>query len=283
MGTTKRLTVFAVSLLFSLLHTGCVSMMERAGRVLDGSAFAERVQAVYRTPAGDDGLEIRIMRARDGEYSLLILPERFPSVQIRTSAPNADGEFILVSLDYLGGNEHGWNEFRLDLFGSGRFDRTRFSVSPGFEPVQISLGRIRRYDTRITGSDALTYLRNRHERILALTEWMHEQEGRPQDMGTCRGSFERHWGPILFPELARRRDRPRDWLLEGDVRVRAENVGWNTGYTERVFPELLWNVRNSGTLLRDWEEALEWIHLKYGWGGLVERLTRETVLIRAGR
>ena len=228
------------------------------------------------------------MRSRDDEYSLLILPERFPSVQIRTSAPDANGEFLLVSLDYLGGNEHGWNEFRLDLFGSGRLARdetgARFSLATGFEPVQISFARIRRFDTRITGTDALTYLRNRHERVLALTEWMREFEGHPQGGAEaghiCHRDFGRHWNPILFPEMARNRDRPDGWLREGDVRVRAENVGWNTGYTERVFPEPLWNIRNSGTLLRDWEEALEWIHLKYEWDSLVELLLQETSLLR---
>ena len=276
-----RKCLTALATLFSLfLYTSCVSMVERTGRALDGSAFAERVQATYGAEGSD--LEIRKMRSRDGEYSLIILPKRFPSVQIRASAPDATGGFILVSLDYLGGNEHGWNEFRLDLFGSGSFVQAetsaRFSSPQGFEPVQISFGRIRRYDTRITGNEALTYLRNRHERILALTEWMHDQEGHPQGMSL--GDFERHWGPILFPELARRRARPQGWLQQGDTRVRAENISWNIGYTERAFPELLWNVRNSGTLLRDWEEALEWIHLKYEWGDLVELLARETVLVR---
>ena len=275
-----RKCVSVIAGLFLFLHTGCVSMVERTGRALDGSAFAERVQAIYDS---GDGLEIREMRDRDGEYSLLIMPERFPSVRLRATAPDADGGFILVSLDYLGGNEHGWNEFRLDLFGSGSFVRShadgdgsgaRFSLAQGFEPVQISFGRIRRYDTRITGNDALIYLRNRNERILALTEWMRDQGGGYDP------DFVRHWGPILFPELARNRDRPQGWLREGDTRIRAENVSWNTGYTERVFPEMLWNVRNSGTLLRDWEEALEWIHLKYEWNALVELLSRETVLFR---
>ena len=278
----KLLAVLAAT----LLYTGCVSMVERTGRVLDGSAFAERRVAAYRaTDAG--GMEIQEMRSRDGEYSLMIIPERFPSVRIRTSAPGTDGEFLLVSLDYLGGNEHGWNEFRLDFFGSGRLVRdeteARFSLAQGFEPVQISAGRIRRFDTRITGNDALTYLRNRHERILALTELMRDFEGHPQGMGVrheCHRDFEMHWKPVLFPEMVGNRHRPDGWLQEGDMRVRAENVGWNTGYTERVFPEPLWNVRNSGTLLRDWEEALEWIHLKYEWDNLVELLLRETVLVR---
>jgi len=275
----KKGIAVLVALFWLFPYTGCVSMVERTGRILDGSAFAERVRATYS--ARGSGLEIREVRARDGEYSLVILPERFPSVQIRASAPDDAGRFILLSLDYLDGNEHGWNEFRLDLFGSGSFVRPNgtgrgeatFSVARGFEPVQISSGRIRRYDTRITGNEALTYLRNRHERILVLTEWMRDQE-------PATGGFERHWGPILFPELARRRDRPREWLRPDDARVRAESVSWNTGYTERTFPEPLWNVRNSGTLLRDWEEALEWIRLKYEWNALAETLARETVLAR---
>jgi len=282
-----------------LLCAGCVSMVERTGLVLDGSARAERTQAIYRTHdtngtgmAGMEtkiecyGLELRRMRNRDGELSMVIMPRRFPSVQIRTTAPDAAGGFLLVSLDYLGGNEHGWNEFRLDLFGSGTFTpaetgdgetMARLSVSPGFEPVQISFGRIRRYDTRITGGEALLNLRNRHERIMALTEWMHT---RAPPAGMALRDFERHWKPILFPELARQRNRPQAWFLEGDVITRAENVGWNTGYTERVFPELLWNIRNSGTMLRDWEEALEWIHLKHEWPILAAQLSREIVLQR---
>jgi len=317
----KLSAVFAALFLLA----GCVSLAERTGRLLDGSARAERVLAVY----SGNGLEVRVTRDRDGYYSLLVFPETFPSARIRTTFPDTSGTFLLVSLDYLGGNEHGWNEFSLDLFGSGSFVRSepvapfeagtpaafagsgrgetgaRFSVSAGFEPVQISRGRIRRFDTRITGGDALTYLRNRRERVLALVEWMHAEgatvPASPPDLRAgyagriyaenadvpeylprvpCAGEFDRRWRPVLFPEVARNRDRPQGWLLEGDVRVRAENVGWNTGYTERVFPEPLWNVRNSGTLLRDWEEALEWIHLKYHWDALAQTLSRETGLVR---
>ena len=275
------MTRFTLRLLIPLLLlplSGCVFLTERAGQIIDGSAFSERIIAVYKGP----GLEIREMRNRNGEHSLVIVPKSFPSVHIRATAPDESGVFLLVSLDYIGGNEHGWNEFRLDLFGSGTFASdekgAQFFVFPGIEPVQISSGRIRRYDTRITGEEALTYLRNRHERILALTEWMSSRESGPQGWGV--NYFGSYWQRILFPELVRRRQRPPDWEQDSDRRVRAENVSWNIGYTERVFPQELQSVRNSGTMLRDWEEALEWIHLMYEWDALTETLLQETALAR---
>jgi len=286
----------------ALALAGCAALAERAGRALDGSAFAQRSDAVYRTAGhgGGSGIEAQRLRSRGGrggewEYSLAILPERFPSVKIRASAPDESGAFILASLDYLGGNEHGWNEFSMDLFGSGMFapadpgaaeGAMALSVRGGIEPVQISFGRIRRYDTRIAGEQALSYLRNRGERILALTEWMRGQ-GAEMAGAAAGGSaesiaeFERRWRPALFPEASRRRHRPPGWQQAGDRRSRAGGIAWNACRTARAFPEHLREVRDSGTLLRDWEEALEWIHLKYEWDSLAEALSRGAVLERA--
>jgi len=279
-----RFSVLLVSVLVAL--SGCVSLVEKAGRVLDGSARSEKTVAAYRA----DGFELRVVsvrESRDGQWedAIFIFPERFPAVRIRAGAPDENGVFLLVSLDYLGGNEHGWNEFSLDLFGSGILamdDGTgsaRFVVSADFEAAGISGGRIRRYDTRITGSEALALLNGRHERILALVEWMNAFDGSGPGMEI--DGFSEHWAPILFPERTKSRNRPNDWRMAGDTFARAEGLRWNLGYTERVFPELLWSVRNSGTMLRDWEEALEWLFLMHEWQSLVELLSRETVLVKS--
>jgi len=90
--------------------------------------------------------------------------------------------------------------------------------------------------------------------------------------------FEKYWKPVLFPEMVSKRKRPAGWLQEGDVFLRSEDIRWNTGYTERVFSEELRPVRNSGTLLRDWEEALSWIYLEYEWESIKERLSRLNIL-----
>jgi hypothetical protein len=278
--------------------------MEKTGKALDGSAFAEKKIAVYRTT----GMELWEVQNKAGQRSVCIALQKFPTMLIRGSVPNEEGEFYLTSMDYLGGNTHGWNEYRLDLSGYGKLllnEKTAtLSLSDEIESVQISAGRIRRYDTRIVGNEALTYLRNRRERILSLTEWMNapslevapseegelSEEGGPSEetartepvKSVSRNDFEKHWKPLLFPELVSKKKRPRDWQQEGDQWVKAEDIRWNASYTARTFPEELRAIRDSGTMLRDWEEALEWIYVEYEWNRITtELISNETVLHRA--
>jgi hypothetical protein len=268
-----------------MLLCGCVSLMEKTGQVLDGSAFAEKTVFVYRTPkraARNSGetIEVRETRSKDGEWSLCVILKKFPMMQLRGSAPDAKGNFQLTSLDYLGSSIAGWNEYSLEILGAGTLmpeeDAISFTIPESPEAIQISRGRIHRYDTRLTGEEALTSLRNRRERILSLTEWMGSQENAPR--GLDLKSFEKYWKPILLPEMTGGGKRPAGWKQKGDQWVMAEDIRWNTGYTGRVFPEELWAVRNSGTLLRDWEEASGWIYLEYEWERIAELLAREHTL-----
>ncbi|MCL1837129.1 MAG: hypothetical protein FWG46_06250 [Treponema sp.] len=269
--------VFVLALVVAFF-AGCASLVDKAGQALDGSAFEEKKIAVYS--AAD--MELWEMQNKAGEHSLIIFLNRFPAMKIRTAMPDASGDFNVTALDYLGGNPHGWNEYRLELFGQGTASLGGTSASiaiPGdIEPVQIAWGRIRRYDTRITGNEALTNLRNRRERILALCEWMNSLPNLPELAG--RPEFETYWKPLLFPEMVAKKKRPAGWEQKSDIRVKAEDIRWNTGYTERVFPELLAPIRNSGTMLRDWEEALDWIYMEYEWERIKERLSQETLLMR---
>jgi hypothetical protein len=89
--------------------------------------------------------------------------------------------------------------------------------------------------------------------------------------------FEKYWKPVFFPELVSGRNKPANWRQDGDIFHRAESINWNTGYTERIFPEELWPVRNSGTLLRDWEEALLWIYLEYEWDNIIKLFSQPII------
>jgi hypothetical protein len=252
--------------------------VEKAGQVLDGSAFAEKKIAIYQNT--EDGLEAAEINNKAGESFLLITIDKYPMMKLRCSAPNENGEIYLVSLEYLGGSEQGWNEYTLDLSGHGSFtggENPELTINREIENVQISKGRIHRFDTRITGTEALTALRNRHERIAAIVEWMISLE--EQNRLTIK-DFEKYWKPFLFPELVSKKKRPALWEQEGDAHIKNEDIRWNVGYTERVFPEQLWPVRNSGTLLRDWEDALSWIYLEYEWENIKEMLSRRIILQR---
>jgi hypothetical protein len=273
------------SLLFPpllFLLGGCVSLMEKTGRVLDGTAFAEKTVAVYRTAkTSEAGMEIRELRNKAGERSVAITLNQFPVMKLRGTVPDSAGAFYLESLEYLGGSVSGWNEYTLGLSGSGSLalgeTEAAFSVSRNLETVEISRGRIQRYDTRLTGEEALVNLGNRRERIGALAEWM---RGREVPVGRSRKDFEKYWKPVLLPEMVGAKKRPAEWRRESAQWVWAEDIRWNTDYTTRVFPEALWTVRNSGTLLRDWEEALGWIYLEYEWERIVELLSRKHTLQR---
>ena len=259
-----------------LINASCVGLMERTGRILDGSAFEEKTITHYSA----DNIEISVVENRDAEQSILIILNNFPMMKLRASLPDENNSFFLTSLEYLAGNTHGWNEFTLLLVGDGRLSLGETAVLEGLneiEPIQITAGRIHRFDTRITGDDAVTALHNRRERIVVLADWMISLNG-PKAQ-TIRG-FNNHWKPIIFPEIVSRRNRPDGWLQDDDILQRDEDINWNTGYTERIFPQELWDVRNSGTLLRDWEEALSLVYLEYNWDNIIELLSNKIIFTK---
>ena len=284
-----KYALFASLLLFS----GCLSVIEKTGRFIDGSMFAEKRVALYRTFKNDVNqaeMEISVVEKKGGAakadtdiengassaQSIIITISKFPMIKFRGSYPDETGGFYLTSLEYLAGSTHGWNEYTLDLLGTGSLvleETAVFQITEEIEPVQITAGRIQRYDTRLTGAEALAGLRNRRERVAALVEWMNALDA---PKGQSIDDFEDHWKPILFPEMVSKKKRPADWQAEGDIFIRAEDIRWNTSYTERIFSEVLWPVRNSGTLLRDWEEALSWIYFEYEWENITELLSRKT-------
>ena len=262
-------------LMFNLLFLGCVSVTEKAGQFLDGSS--EKVIELYRS---ESDIKISKVRNRNSVSSLLIEIEDFSMIRFRASLPNDEGNIYLTSLEYLSGNVQGWNEFYLDILGTGSFtanEQILFTITEKIEPVQISSGRIQRIDTRIVGDEALTALRNRYERIAALTAWMASVDTKTQEKQTLK-KFTNYWKPILFPELVSGNKRPALWHQEGDVFLRAEDIRWNTGYTERLLPQELRAIRDSGTLLRDWEEAISWIYMQYEWDSIMELLSQKIIL-----
>jgi hypothetical protein len=265
----------------TFLILNCV-IMEKAGNVLDGSAFKFKTVSVYKT-SGENTLQpeiaISVVENKSKEKSIIITIEEFPMMKLLGSFPDENGVFILTALEFLAGSTHGWNEYTLELIGSGSLkleDSLTLNIEE-IEPAQITKGRIHRYDTRLTGNEALSGLRNRRERILALTEWMRSlnlEKGRTID------EFEEYWPPVLIPETVSKKERPDGWIQDGDNFKTADSIKWNTSYTERKFPEELWPIRNSGTLLRDWEEALYWIYLEYEWENIVELLCRENIFTK---
>ena len=274
--------VFLVIIVF--LFCGCISVMEKAGRTIDGSAFDEKKVSVYRaykSKGSAEDMSLTVIKNKKSEKSVFITIDKFPMMRIRASMPDENGVISLNSLEYLSGSVHGWNEYSMEILGTGSLslgETCVMEINGDIELIQISSGRIQRYDTRITGAAALTSLRNRNERIIATTSWMAAFDAPERQTIKDIDDFETFWKPILFPELVSKNKRPDGWLLEGDIFVKNEDIRWNTGYTGRTFLEELHPVRNSGTMLRDWEETLSWIYLNYEWENIKEILSNKTVL-----
>ena len=215
-----RAFVRALNISFAFLLAGCTSMVQKSGEVLEGSAFAEKTLAVYRSAGTrkEPKIELKELRLKDGNEALEITNSALPGFALRGDRPGAGGSFELRQLRFLSSHVHGWNEFNLDLLGSASLSSSAESslllcIADEVERVQISSGKIRLKSSRLTGTAALTPLRNRRERILALTEWMSQNEQTSQTsllnrVFSDKEEFEDYWKPLLFPELVSKRKRP---------------------------------------------------------------------------
>ncbi|MDR2095497.1 MAG: hypothetical protein LBP76_08260 [Treponema sp.] len=283
----KKAPPFMVCAVLPLLAS-CAGLVEKTGRLLDGSAFAEKTLSVYRSlpsvqgGSPSRGIELRRVRSRTQEEFLIIKPEAFPTIRLRCSAPAPDGGFSFLACEYLEASSAGWNEFSLELAGPGGKLWEQGNVvfirlgEGAFEPVQITAGKIRYGSRRQSGNEALTSLRNRYERIAALTKWMHAYPDAPAFSG--RKDFKAFWEPLLLPELSRA--GRKNSLRNGTEWVRSEGIKWNARYTEALFPEELRTLRDSGALLRDWEETPFWIYFIYSWDDLERILSSELPLFK---
>ncbi|MDR1654981.1 MAG: hypothetical protein LBR96_03200 [Treponema sp.] len=290
----KKRILFPLFAFFAVFLSTCITAAEKAGQIADGSFFEEKTlrrwqgSLLMEANGGAGGrIEVLEKQDREGRLSLVLSLENFPWMEIRCSAPAEDGSFYPVRLHYLGGSNSGWNEYELDLSGAAHFTPSppslRFLSPP--ETVQISGGAIRLRDSTFTGAEALTRLRNRRERILALAEWM---RGYSQNrMFRTLEQFSAYWQPILLPETVSKKKRPAEWKKEGAEWIRGEGINWNKTYTafllqtaENPRNSELEALRNSGALLRDWEEAVQWIYTEYAWEKTGEDLSREEIRLK---
>ena len=261
--------IYLLSLVFFQI-TGCSTLIQKGGEALEGSAFEEKTIALYRSGKKKNPVEVRELRGKNGEGALEITSGLWPGFALRGSIPaGKDGRFELEELRFLSSHVQGWNEFTLDLLGSAAFSgQGELRIDGDVEGVQISSGKIRLKSDRFTGIAALGPLRNRRERITALVEWMHGFLPGADRVFTNQKDFGTFWKPYLFPEIVSNSKRPREYITIDAQWRRADSVKWNLTYTEFLFPEELWEFRNSGALLRDWEEALPWIYMEYSWSGI---------------
>jgi hypothetical protein len=262
-----------------------MSLAERGGRLLDGSAFAEKILETYTAP--DAGLTMYTVRVRSRPgREIILVPRAFPSFKLYLEyeqGAESGGEVRVypAACWFLSSTLSGWNEWTMELSGNGTLgtDGKAWTLRlDSLEVIDIARGRIRRGETKFTGQEALTALKNRRERIEALTAWMKELKDAPRVFQT-QNEFENYWKPLVLPEMVSGKKRPADYDKNSAEWVRAEDKAWNAAYSRR-FPEAIALLRNTGALLRDWEEALPWIYLSYQWDDMTAKLGREILFVK---
>jgi hypothetical protein len=281
--------LFYAICVFAAFFVSCGSvagLVDGAGRLVDGSGFTEKTVEAYGT-AGKR-LDFRVFSMKDGERAGVFTLKTLPGIRFYCTEPDETGCFFVTRARFLFSGTDGWQEGDMDASGIGRFVRTgpsraEFSLEEGVEFGGVSRGAINRLGRRIDEERAAVELQNRKERVEAAVEWMRGRSGMREF--ASQKDFEKYWTPVFFPETVSKKSRPPLYnrLTGSNESIYGEGVMWNAAYTKEVFPEHLRHIRDSGSLLRDWNEAGEWFYVEYSRNETLARLSGVHYLVRLNR
>jgi len=253
----------------------CAILLIAVTRLTGCSTFA--ALEVWHSEPGVTGasLTIELGSTEPGTESVRI---HGGSIEGATFTGNAertpDGRVLSITeMRWFSNWANGWTEARLSAAG-------KLLLSPNGQGWSISVvqqpqlgapvaASMRYFDDYLTGERALEEFTHRWDRVQAvvdvLRQKLHErwfdytvapwQPGRRSKAM----SFEEATRKFLFPEVYGYSEPPK----RDSQSVRAEAINWNVDYTSANFPENLRAIRNSGTMLRDFEECLGLWRLAY--------------------
>lgn len=171
---------------------------------------------------------------------------------------------------------NGWTEVKFAARGQLKIKKNNSKTYEIISPMEIEfpiMAKLRIKDSVLIEDQALKQFENRMDRITAAVEML-QDENNPYELKNKfidYSEFEETIGSILFPEKYK---YSRPFLQYANFKRNKENkemynfgdgIYWNTSYTEDVFPEFMWDVRNSGTLYKDWEENMDFFFYLYNW------------------
>jgi hypothetical protein len=221
--------------LFCALVAGC--------RTVPGGKAG--MKPVLETKTEADGTLVGILRPRSDSRTYLYGP---------LSVDGAGNRVLSVEKLHWFNNWHeGWTE--ADFSASGTLtlppltDSAPMTLTGTVTVAYAISGTIRYRDTIVYGEQATALLNRRLERIKSVTAYLLTVPG------ASDADFEKTAGRILFPEIY---GYPKGKSKSGRGKANwrsGEGFLWDAGYSGRAFPRELQDVRNSGTLYRDWEET----------------------------
>jgi len=203
-----------------------------------------------------------------------------------------DIEIYINNMKFLSVWANGWTQGEADVNAKLRLVKDnkyyRCYVEDNFEFFEITKGVIRFNDDYYYDEKGLTNVKNRFYRILTMNQFLSKQNEMPEFFYTpffnskLGISYKNKVEKILFPEMF------LDFIVYKDKKfkitdpssdlVLSETIFWNKKYTNEIFPEELREVRNSETMLRDFEEVLELCFAQYNLKYFFEKFLHEQKL-----
>jgi len=223
---------------------------------------------------------------RSGELRAVMTSFFLPGIKIEGHMEYfPDGfEFTVTGASLFSNWSNGWTEAHYEASGIYTFQAD--DRSPGtfeceetdsFALWDITHGEVRYKDAFYRGNDGIWKVKNRIDRIQEISRWLKNSSRFSAIYGDFNKetlysfAFRNDMEVFLFPELrnfdrlAKRAELPEEYYQFKEAndrenrdsykKIKGNGINWVSDYTVAVFPEEFHDLRNSGTILRDFEEA----------------------------
>jgi hypothetical protein len=192
---------------------------------------------------------------------------------------NGDIECLIKSLYFFTNWTNGWTEGELEAFGQLLFkknenDKYSCVIIEEVELLDVKSGSIKFFDDYYYEDRARRNIRNKLDRINSINNFLKEKENISyfKSLRNNKDKTEKSYIPLtyqlFFPELtlnspySNKNSEYKVVSVKEDTQLE-ETILWNKIYTKAIFPENLQPVRDSGSLLRDYEESVELFFMDY--------------------
>lgn len=256
-----------IVLLLTLIFTSCMHIKEDYKST--HRAYVKEWSGLNRR----ETVKLRFIENKNGRNKFKLTSIYIPGLEIEGVVTQKENDYILkVFQARLFSNwEHGWTEGFYEASGEYKLipkDEKRYSIVKieDFKLWSIKRGEIRYRDRYYREDDGTWRVKNRVDRLLELssvTEQEFKFEKFYNKMNFGKKSFQSEVYPALFPEFYNFKKLKKTGKLHSSYYTRAlalevvkgDQISWRSDYTKSVFPEYMWELRDTGTLYRDAIEA----------------------------
>lgn len=187
-----------------------------------------------------------------------------------------EGNIFSVNEIYWFDNwQNGWTEAKFAASGQLKLRKTNQKYYEVVTPIVMEFptqAKLRIKDSVLIEDKALKTFENRMDRISSAIELLKDENAafNLKNEFIPYPEFENIIGSVLFPEKYGFRNEFNYYskfkhLSHKEMFSLGDGVYWNIDYTKDVYPEYMWDVRNSGTLYKDWEENIDLFFYLYNW------------------